>query len=51
LDGNDFAADPACEDSASNIAGVFYGEDALETSGLVGFDATFETEEAHNTAA
>ena len=42
IEGNGFAADltctNGCTDNASSIAGAFYGEDALETSGIIGFD-------------
>jgi len=42
IEGNGFAANltctNGCTDSASGIAGAFYGEDGLETSGIIGFD-------------
>ncbi len=44
IDGNGYAADlnctSGCVDQSSVIAGAFYGHDALETSGLIGFDIT-----------
>ena len=46
IEGNGFAANltctNGCTDSASGIAGAFYGEDGLETSGIIGFDVQTE---------
>ena len=46
IEGNGFAADLACTngctDSTSGIAGAFYGEDGLETSGLIGLDVQID---------
>lgn len=48
IDGNGYAADlnctSGCTGNASVLAGAFYGQDALETSGLIGFDITSSVE-------
>ncbi len=48
IEGNGYAADlvctDGCADQSSIIAGAFFGEDALETSGLIGFDISAEIE-------
>ena len=46
IEGNGFAANltctNGCTDSASGIAGAFYGENGLETSGIIGLDVQTE---------
>lgn len=48
INGNGYAADlnctSGCSDQSSILAGAFYGQDALETSGLIGFDITSTVE-------
>ncbi len=50
--GNGFAADlncnTGCNDNGSIIAGAFYGRNAAETSGLMGFDVTTDFEDPNN---
>lgn len=49
IQGNGYASEltctSGCSDSASNIGGVFYGEDTLETTGVIGFDILNENGE------
>lgn len=55
IQGNGYAAalncNPACSDNASNIGGVFFGEDASETSGVMSVDITTEFENDDDQAA